>query len=299
VNISHEGLSLWYGTPDAPAPLDEVASREAASVTIGVRPASPANSVQVRFRVDNGLEQVEPARLLRTDYERDCQYFATKFPPFHGGSVVEYCPTLSCAGRQVPGPSNLRYPSKFRLAPPAPPAAKTSARQARTQQQQFTPGLTFLCSVSLRFDKPDFVGETPEGIRVAFYALEGTLVGPKLRGKVLPRSADHLFIRPDGIAVVRVRAIVRTDDGAMLDVEYDGKLDLGEDAYDAARRQQFPPLPPLVMCPRVLTGSPQYKWLNRLQCLAVGRVRLRDSTVEYDVFAVEARMLQAGDAGAG
>lgn len=296
--LANEGLSLWYGTPDAPAPLDEVASRDAAAVTIGVRPASPNNSVQVRFRVDKGYEQIEPARELRIDYERDVQYFAARFPPFYRGDVVEYCPMVTCCGRQVPAANATHYPSKFLLGPPTKPCPVKPTQPARSLQR-FTPGLTFLCSVSLRFDKPDFVGETPEGIRVAFYALEGTLVGPKLRGKVLPRSADHLFIRPDGIAVVRVRAIVRTDDGAMLDVEYDGKLDLGEDAYEAARRQQFPPLPPLVMCPRVLTGSPKYKWLNRLQCLAVGRVILRDSTVEYDVFAVEARMLQAGDAGAG
>lgn len=289
--ITHEGLSLWYGTPDAPAPLGELSSRTGASVTIGVRPASPTNSVHVRYRVDGGFEQIEAARELRIDHERDAQYFVVKFPPLATGVVVEYCPVLKQAGRQVPDPCRTAFPSKFVMPPARATAAATQTPSlAPASSQRFAPDLEFIAAVVIRFDRPDFVGETPEGIRIDYYAVEGTVAGPKLNGRVLPRSSDHLFVRPDGIAVMRVRAVVQTNDGAMLEVEYSGHIELGEDGYQRALKQQFTPTPPLVVCPRILTGHPKYKWLNRLQCLAVGRVRLNDSVLEYDVFTVKARL---------
>jgi Protein of unknown function (DUF3237) len=289
VHLTHEGLSLWYGTPDAPAPLDEIVSRTEASLTVGVRPATPTNSVRVRFRVDGGFERSEAARELRTDHGRDAQYFSVRFPAFATGSVVEYCPVLSCAGRQVPEPAYTHFPSKFLLAPAAPRTASTSAQHTPAGLQRFSPDLEFLAAVSIKFDRPDFIGETPEGIRIDYYAIEGAVVGPKIKGKVLARSADHLFVRPDGIAVVQVRAVVQTDDGAMLEVEYKGSLELGEGGYERALNQQFLPTPSLVICPRILTGHPKYRWLNRVQCLAVGRVTLSELRLEYDVFAVQTR----------
>jgi hypothetical protein len=288
VNFSHEGLSLWYGTPDAPAPIDEIVSGTGASLTVGVCPAGPTNSVQVRFRVDGGFERTEPAIELRTDYNRDTQYFKLRFPPFASGSVVEYCPLLSCAGRQVPEPTYTRFPSKFLLAPVAPRATPAPLPNTSGGLQRFSPDLEFLAAVSIKFDRPDFIGETPEGIRIDYYALDGTVAGPKINGRVLARSADHLFVRPDGIGVMRVRAVVQTDDGALLEVEYKGNIELGEDGYVRALKQDFPATPALVICPRVLTGHPKYRWLNRVQCLAIGRVRLAECLLEYDVFTVKA-----------
>jgi len=240
--------------------------------------------------VDGGFEQQEPARELRVDYEHNAQYFVLKFPSFTKGTTVEYCPVLHRSGRQVPDPASTGFPSRFVL-PPAP--AATSARPElvpSTATQRFFPDLEFLAAVTITFDRPDFVGETPEGIRLDYYAIDGTVSGPKLEGRVLARSADHLFIRHDGIAVMRVRAVVRTHDGAMLEVEYTGNIELGEDGYRKALLQEFAPTPPLVVCPRILTGHPQYKWLNRLQCLAVGRVKLAESVLEYDVFTAKARI---------
>jgi len=291
VNLTHEGLSLWYGTPDAPAPLGELASRTLAAVTVGVSPASPTNSVQVRYRIDGGLERIEPARELRIDHQRNAQYFALKFPELATGNMVEYCPVLSNAGRQVPSPAFPRFPSKFLLPPVVRLARSAPAPRVLAGLQRFAPDLEFLAAVSIKFDRPDIVGETPEGIRIDYYAVEGSIAGPKIRGKVLARSADHLFVRPDGIAVMRVRAVLQTDDGAMLEVEYKGNIELGEHGYARALRQEFEPIPPLVVCPRVLTGHPKYRWLNRLQCLAVGRVRLADCVLEYDVFTVKAQTL--------
>ena len=45
-----------------------------------------------------------------------------------------------------------------------------------------SPQLTFLAAVSLRFEAPRSIGETPAGVRFHFM-LQGTVEGPRLKGK--------------------------------------------------------------------------------------------------------------------
>jgi hypothetical protein len=290
VKLSNDGLSLWYGTPDAPAPLDEIVARSEARLVVGVHPANPTNAVLVRYRVDGGIPQSVPGRELRTDYDRQAQYFVVDFPAFPTGDFVEYSPVLSCAGRQVPPPPVAnRFPSKFRLAakerPPAPMATRRTP-----PEQRFVSEMQFVAAITVRVDR-QFVGETPGGVRIDFFAREGRAVGPSFQGKVIPGSSDHMIVRPDGIGVIRVRAAIAADDGAMLEVEEIGSIDFGPDGYQRAVANDLPSESPLVVCPRIVTGHPKYKWLNRVQCLGIGRTRLDEDTVAYDVFAVTAGRL--------
>src|ERR1700722_9485707 len=63
VKLTNDGLSLWYGTPDAPAPGDGgIVPRSGASLVVGVHPANPTNAVRVQFRVDGGVSQIVPGR---------------------------------------------------------------------------------------------------------------------------------------------------------------------------------------------------------------------------------------------
>jgi hypothetical protein len=119
MNLTHDGLTLWYGTADAPAPFDqELISRRGATLIVGVHPSRPTNTLSVSYRVDRGIVQTVPGREMRTDHAREIQYFAVVFPPFVTGNVVEYSPVLSCAGRQVPSPALAsRFRSSFRLEP--------------------------------------------------------------------------------------------------------------------------------------------------------------------------------------
>ncbi|MDP9149285.1 MAG: DUF3237 domain-containing protein [Myxococcota bacterium] len=290
MNLSYEGLSLWYGTPDAPAPLGELASREGTSLVVGARPANPTNAVTVRFRVDGGVVQTVPGRELRTDFARDAQYFVVTFPPFLTGETVEYSPLLRCGGRQAPAPhAAVRFPSRFLL--PRRVAASSAPRVQPSPEvgRRYDPGWTYLATVSVSFDEPQFIGETPEGVRIDYIALGGTVAGPKLNGKVLRGATDHLFIRPDGIGVIRVRAVIASDDGARFEVEYIGTLELGEDGYRKALAQDLPSTPTMIICPRILTGHAKYRWLNRAQCLGIGKVDVKGLNLAYDLFAVTLR----------
>ena len=292
MKLTHEGLSLWYGTPDAPAPLDDVVSRTKASIVVGAHPANPTNALHVRYRVDGGIVQSAAGRHFHTDHEKNSQYFVVSFPPLPVGDVVEYTPLLSCGGRQVPSPALAdRFQSKFRLASKEGPRSETKAPRPQTSGPKVAPQLEFLAGITVRIDQPLFVGETPEGIRIDFFALDGTVLGPKLKGRVLPRSSDHMFVRPDGIGVIRVRAIIATDDGAMLEFEDIGSVDFGADGYRRALANDLPSHSNLVICPRVLTGHPKYMWLNRVQCLGAGRTYLDELYFHYDFFAVGSRAL--------
>ena len=297
MQFAHDGLTLWYGTPDSPAPLDDVASRTGTWLSVGVKPANPTNMVRVRYRVDRGIARSIPGRELRTDYGRNVQYFAVNFPPFPTGDLVEYCPVLSCAGVEVPAPGKgERFPSKFFLPPRGGFGAGGPERPttAVASCQRFAAELKFVAAVTVRIDPPQFVGETPSGVRIDFFARDGSVIGPGLRATVFPGSSDHMIVRPDGVGVIRVRALVCADDGARFEVDEHGSIDFGPDGYERARANKLPDRSPLIVCPRILTGHPKYSWLNRVQCVAAGATQLDESIVAYDIFAATPRERSSG-----
>ena len=296
MNFTNDGLSLWYGTPDAPAPGDDgVVPRKGASLVVGVQPANPTNSLLVRFRVDGGIIQSVPGREIRTDYARQTQYFSVAFPAFTTGEVVEYSPVLSCGGRQVPPPNMAsRFPSKFRLAERE--AADRGARPAQSPrpaatQQRFAADLGFVATVAVQFEPPQFIGDTAGGMRINFVVGEGTVTGNGLSGKVVESSADNLIVRRDGMGVVRIRAAFAMDDGGVLDVESGGYVDFGPDGYRRALAHNLPDRSPIVVSPLISTRHPKYRWLSRVQCVGVGETHLDAGQASYQIYAVAPRAL--------
>jgi hypothetical protein len=295
MNLTHDGLSLWYGTPDAPAPGDEgVVPRRGASLIVAARPANPSNTLTVRYRVDGGIAQTVTGRELRTDYAKDAQYFAVAFPPFVTGNTVEYSPILTCGGRQVPPPHIAeRFPSKFHLAAREAPATRVAKplEPTRAPLQRYNPGLGFVASVDVQFATPVYVGDTPGGMRVNFFVKEGAVKGEGFGGKVMEGSSDHLIVRRDGMGVVRIRAAFELEDGARLDVESGGYVDFGPDGYKRALAHDLPPYSPLVVNPLISTRHPKYRWLGKIQCIGVGHTHLDVNQACYRVFAVQPRSL--------
>jgi hypothetical protein len=54
MEINNDGIRLWYGTPDAPAPVEAVSADTKLTVTMGVEPVDASNEVAVRYRVNQG-----------------------------------------------------------------------------------------------------------------------------------------------------------------------------------------------------------------------------------------------------
>jgi hypothetical protein len=146
-----------------------------------------------------------------------------------------------------------------------------------------SPELKFVAAVSLRFDTPLSVGETPDGARLDFN-VHGAVEGPELNGKFQPCAA-YLLIDPDGVGTIQVRAPLLLNDGALAELEATGRYDFGQDGYQRAIAGDLPNSA-LGWCPRFLTGHPRYLWLNRAQFLGVGELRPRETRVDYDLFLV-------------
>lgn len=100
----NQGLSLWYATPDAPAPEGAMPAGVEQLVTIGLSPPDGSNRVQVHYRINAGPVNTIPTRWFRNDHARDAQYFTARLPAFEAGDNVEFWATAACAGRYVPAP---------------------------------------------------------------------------------------------------------------------------------------------------------------------------------------------------
>ena len=133
---------------------------------------------------------------------------------------------------------------------------------------------------------PEMIGPVPEGARATFYISGGQLLGPRLRGRMLPVGADWATVRRDGMLMLDVRGTFETDDGALIFVEYRGLGDLGADGYEQFLAGKLPPRLPLRTTPIFRTAHPQYQWLHRQLCVGIGEADLEKFTVSYDVYAV-------------
>jgi hypothetical protein len=109
------------------------------------------------------------------------------------------------------------------------------------------------------------VGEGGRGVRRVAPASGGTFKGSHLSGKLLGPLPDYIVARPDGVTEHDIRAVLQTNDGALIYMEYWGighRLSLGPVGNGADGDFYF-----RVAC-RFETSAEQYQWLNRV--LAVG-----------------------------
>lgn len=116
----NQGLSLWYATPDAPAPEGAVLTGVEELVTVGLSPPDGSNWVDVHYRVNGGAVHTVSARWFRNDHTRNAQYFTARLPLFKAGGEVEFWATAACAGRYVPARDAVGTAvMQFRVGEPA------------------------------------------------------------------------------------------------------------------------------------------------------------------------------------
>ena len=116
------------------------------------------------------------------------------------------------------------------------------------------------------------IGAVPHGIRRTAPLAGGTFEGPRLRGTILPGSADWQLLRPDGVLEMDLRFTLQTDDGALISMSSFGlrhgppeiiaALGRGE-TVDSARYY-------FRTMPRFQTAHPTYAFLNRMIAVASG-----------------------------
>lgn len=117
---------------------------------------------------------------------------------------------------------------------------------------------------------PSVVPSGPNGTRLIVPITGGTVVGPRINGTVDALGADWLTLRADGTAQLDVRALIRTNDGAIIHTSYKGIMA----PHGDARR--------IITAPLFETGHDDYAWLNSVQAIAIGEPG--DGVVNYDVY---------------
>lgn len=143
----------------------------------------------------------------------------------------------------------------------------------------------YLFTVLMAVDKLLDFGETPLGKRHVDMLGEGSFEGPKLKGKVLG-GMDQKIFRSDGAVTPNVRLVLKTDDDALIYMQYAGLRYGSEEVMDRIAKGETvdPSEYYLRNTPYFETSAPQYDWLNRIVSVGVGR-RMRDHAA-YDVFQI-------------
>lgn len=151
-------------------------------------------------------------------------------------------------------------------------------------------GYELLYDIDFDLESALEVGPTPTGERRIVYITGGTFSGPRLKGRVLPGGGDWLIVRPDGGAMLDVRACLETDDGAIIYTYYSGRLVVPSELLPLWRdRQAAANIDPtgyyFRIAPVYETAAKRYTWLNDIVAVGVGR---RTATgVAYCVFEIK------------
>jgi hypothetical protein len=117
------------------------------------------------------------------------------------------------------------------------------------------------------------IGAVPEGARANFInGADVEVRGERVRGRMLAGGGDWMTVRHDGVALLDVRNVIETVEGARILYRYSGVADMGEDGYERFLSGEAPPAK-LRGAPRMATAHPDFVWLNRLQCVVAGEIR--------------------------
>ncbi len=134
-----------------------------------------------------------------------------------------------------------------------------------------------LCTVTARLAEPFFLPDTPSGTRVIAEVTAFDVVGERISGRLKGHAAaDWLTLDGRAQGTVDVRALIETDDGALIFTSYRGRLDLAGG----------PGAAPVYSAPLFDTGDERYLWLNKIQAIAKGEVGDGGSTLVYDMYEV-------------
>ncbi|MET1003449.1 MAG: DUF3237 domain-containing protein [Acidimicrobiia bacterium] len=131
-----------------------------------------------------------------------------------------------------------------------------------------------LATMSVVLRAPLMLDGTPVGSRWIFEVESGVIEGERINAKMKGQSsADWFVIGPEGTGTLDVRALAETDDGALVFIQYNGRVDLSTGTPG-----------PTYAAPRFETGDARYAWLNKIQSVAKGR--LDGSNLVYEIYEV-------------
>ena len=151
--------------------------------------------------------------------------------------------------------------------------AAASIASAQKAAAPPAPGFEYLGTVQVQTGTRTVVDNGPQGTRTIVQILGGRFEGPRLKASVQVPAGDWITNRADGSYKLDVRLTLKTDDGALILVTYNG---IGQTTSAGAS---------LRAAPLFETGDSRYTWLTKLQAVAVGERVGTD--VKYNVYALK------------
>jgi hypothetical protein len=117
---------------------------------------------------------------------------------------------------------------------------------------------------------------------------KATLDGPRLKASSIMSGIDWFTPLPNGFGRPHVRLPFRTDDGALLMLEYHGLVQASARFNQAVERDEGTDWEDQYMRMTMFfeTASPQYAWLMQSVFIARGRL-LGAKSIEYEVHRLE------------
>jgi hypothetical protein len=116
----------------------------------------------------------------------------------------------------------------------------------------------------------------------------GWAKGPRINGTLLAPSGDWFRVLPSGASRLDVRATIKTDDGALIYISYNGIFKDSEETEARASKGEVLTSKDMyfVIAPTMQTSAKKYDWLNGVQCIGKMVSYKSDSYVKYDIFVV-------------
>jgi len=145
----------------------------------------------------------------------------------------------------------------------------------------------FLMTLYVSLDPPQIA----DANLLIFNVPTGSVEGPRIKGKILPPSADWLRIMPGGVSRLDVRTTIQTDDGELIFISYNGARLCPKDIQEKFVKGEVLKADEcyFVTAPTFETKSEKYAWLNAIQAIGkmVEQKRGEGSYIKYDIFAVK------------
>jgi len=162
----------------------------------------------------------------------------------------------------------LTASGQFALAQSSTPAPASAAAD-----QPRAPAFEYLGTLRADLGTRTVVENGPQGTRTIVQVVGGRFEGPRVMASVQTPAGDWITNRADGSYRLDVRLTLKTDDGAVILVTYNG---IGQ-TTDAGASLRIAPL--------FETGDSRYVWLTRLQAVGVGERVV--TAVTYDIYALK------------
>ncbi len=130
------------------------------------------------------------------------------------------------------------------------------------------------------------LGSGPRGERRYVPLGGGTARGPELNGTLVEGGVDWQLARADGVLEIAAHYVIRSDDGALIEVNSDGLRHGPPEVMARLARGEAVPRDAYFFrtVVRFCTGAPQWAHLNKVLALAVGQREA--SMVKLDLYRI-------------